>query len=85
VTSPPSTAVTRVDLRLQKAIVTGDTNKATAVDSAPSQPATHTEQLGDAWDTLYTVLLPLGAETGSRVHPVRRQNGLGVKLALTSI
>jgi len=60
VTSPPSTAVTRVDLRLQKAIVTGDTNKATAVDSAPSQPATHAEKSDDAWDTRYKVLLSVG-------------------------
>lgn len=38
VTRPPMTAVNLVDLRRQKAIVTGDTNSAIAVDIAPSHP-----------------------------------------------
>lgn len=39
VTSPPMTAVSRVDFRLQTPIVSGEMNNATAVESAPNQPA----------------------------------------------
>lgn len=38
VTKPPMTAVNLVDLRRQKAMMTGEANKLTAIDSAPSQP-----------------------------------------------
>jgi hypothetical protein len=38
VTSPPMTAVSRVDFRLHTPIVNGEMNNATAVDNAPSQP-----------------------------------------------
>lgn len=38
VTSPPITAVRRVDFLLQKAIVIGEMNRATAVERAPSHP-----------------------------------------------
>ena len=38
VTSPPITAVSLVDFRLQTPIVSGEMNKATAIESAPSQP-----------------------------------------------
>lgn len=38
VTSPPMTAVRRVDFLLQTPIVSGEINNATAVESAPSQP-----------------------------------------------
>lgn len=69
VTSPPSTAVTRVDLRLQKAIVTGDTSKATAVDSAPSQPATQRAAVkGCVEHSVYNVVTT--THTGSGAHPV---------------
>ena len=71
VTSPPSTAVTRVDLRLQKAIVTGDTSKATAADSAPSQPATQRGRV--KWcveHSVYNVIVTW-TETGSGAHLVR--------------
>lgn len=40
VTRPPMTAVSLVDLRRQKAMVTGDTSSATAVDMAPTHPVT---------------------------------------------
>lgn len=39
-TSPPTTAVTRVDLRTHSATVTGDNAKATPADNAPRQPET---------------------------------------------
>ena len=39
VTRPPITAVSRVDFRLHTPIVNGEMNNATAVESAPSQPA----------------------------------------------
>lgn len=43
VISPPMTAVTLVDLRRQKAIVTGEISRATPVDIAPSHPETSYE------------------------------------------
>ena len=38
VTSPPITAVTRVDFRLHRATVIGEISSATAEERAPSQP-----------------------------------------------
>lgn len=38
VTSPPITAVSRVDFLLQNAIVIGEMKRATAVERAPSHP-----------------------------------------------
>jgi len=82
VTSPPSTAVTRVDLRLQNAIVTGETNSATAVESAPSQPASkHVKLESLVAHLIYMVILtctrgyvdlnPTSSRTGSVVPPDR--------------
>lgn len=45
VTSPPMTAVRRVDFRLQTPIVSGEMNNATAVERAPSQPEDELEKL----------------------------------------
>lgn len=40
------TAVSLVDLRRQKAMVTGDTSSATAVDMAPTHPVTEYSAVG---------------------------------------
>lgn len=43
-TRPPTTAVTRVDLRTHSATVTGDSASATPADNAPRHPGTEGEE-----------------------------------------
>lgn len=64
VTSPPITAVSRVDLRLHTAIVMGDMKSATAVDKAPSHPVeTRRSKKGLGSDIFLEVLQILELKT----------------------